>query len=112
MSYEEGTALAENIRKSLRMVIDPELGENLVDLGLIYDVAILEDGVVHVEMTTTTRGCPAAAYLKDAVEFAAWIVEGTKHVEVRLIYDPPWTPDMITADARTRLGFERTAASG
>ena len=110
MSDKPREGLEESVRQSLRMVIDPELGENVVDLGLIYKVAAVEAGVVHVEMTTTTAGCPAAAYLRDAVASAAWIVEGIQHVEVVLTYDPPWTPDMMNADARAHLGFARKAA--
>ncbi|CAH1662171.1 metal-sulfur cluster assembly factor [Chelatococcus asaccharovorans] len=110
MSDKPRESLAESVRQSLRMVIDPELGENVVDLGLIYEVSVVEVGVVHVEMTTTTAGCPAAAYLRDAVESAAGIVEGIERVEVGLTYDPPWTPEMMNADARAHLGFGRKAA--
>jgi metal-sulfur cluster biosynthetic enzyme len=110
MSDKPREGLAESVRQSLRMVIDPELGENVVDLGLIYKVEVVEAGVVQVEMTTTTAGCPAASYLREAVESAAWIVEGVQHVEVGLTYDPPWTPDMMNADARAHLGIARKAA--
>jgi metal-sulfur cluster biosynthetic enzyme len=86
------------------MVIDPELGENVVDLGLIYSIAVEDGGVAHLEMTTTTRGCPAAGYLKNAIESAARNVPGIHHVDVRLTYEPPWTPEMISEAARLHLG--------
>lgn len=101
---ENGTEeLRERILQSLRMVIDPELGENLVDLGLIYAIEIEEGKVVHIEMSTTTRGCPAAGYLRDAVHSAAWIVPGIEDVDVELTYDPPWTPDLISYAIRHKF---------
>ena len=104
---EKDEIFTAGVRQSLRMVIDPELGENVVDLGLVYAVTV-KDGVVGIEMTTTTRGCPATAYLKDAVQSAAWILPGVHHVEVKLTYEPPWTPEMMNDEARTHLGFART----
>jgi metal-sulfur cluster biosynthetic enzyme len=104
---EKDEIFTAGVRQSLRMVIDPELGENVVDLGLIYAITVKE-GVVGVEMTTTTRGCPATAYLKDAVQSAAWILPGVHHVEVKLTYEPPWAPEMMNDEARANLGFART----
>lgn len=95
----------EAVRRSLRLVIDPELGENVVDLGLIYAIDVSRDGIATIEMTTTTRGCPASAYLKDAVSSAARAVPGIRAAEVRMTYEPPWSPDMIGGEARRRLGF-------
>jgi metal-sulfur cluster biosynthetic enzyme len=94
--------LFDAVKQALGMVIDPELGENLVDLGLIYGISV-EDGVAHIEMTTTTRGCPATAYLTDAVRSAAWSVPGVHHVEVNLTYEPAWTPEMMNGAARASL---------
>ncbi|TIS55551.1 metal-sulfur cluster assembly factor [Mesorhizobium sp.] len=108
MSDEEVETLAAEVRESLRMVIDPELGENVVDLGLIYQVLVEHDGTAQIEMTTTTRACPATGYLKDAVQSAAWIVPGIHSVEVRLTYEPLWTPKMMNAEARHRLGLVET----
>lgn len=96
MTDPDTAALREAVLQSLRMVIDPELGENLVDLGLIYRLDITAGGRARIEMSTTTKGCPAAAYLKDAVQSAAWIVPGVEHVEVILSDDPPWTPALIS----------------
>lgn len=88
--------LGQAVLDSLRMVIDPELGENLVDLGLIYRVDVDHRGQARIEMTTTTKGCPAAAFLKDAVHSAVWIVPGIQQVEVLLTYEPPWSPDLMS----------------
>lgn len=104
--------LVEQVRTALRLVIDPELGENVIDLGLIYAVEVSADGIATVEMTTTTKGCPAAAYLRDAVNSAAWAVPGVHFADVRMTYEPPWSPDMIGGEARLRLGMaERSAGA-
>lgn len=103
MSGAGETALRDAVMASLRMVIDPELGENVVDLGLIYRLDIAEDGAAAIEMTTTTKGCPATAYLKEAVESAAWAVPGIAYADVRLTYEPPWSPDMMSPVAKQRF---------
>ncbi|MFC3722965.1 metal-sulfur cluster assembly factor [Neoaquamicrobium sediminum] len=90
------TTLADSVRDSLRAVIDPELGENVVDLGLIYFVAVDDRSTAHVVMTTTTRGCPAVGYLKDGVERAACAVPGVAAAEVAVTYEPPWSPDRMS----------------
>jgi metal-sulfur cluster biosynthetic enzyme len=95
--------LIEAIRSALAIVIDPELGESIIDLGLIYEIDVTEDGGVEILMTTTTRGCPATAYLKQAVADCAWAVPGVEFVEVNLTYDPPWSPAMMSPLASARL---------
>ncbi|HWM82209.1 MAG TPA: metal-sulfur cluster assembly factor [Pseudolabrys sp.] len=100
--------LAAIVKEALRVVIDPELGYNIVDLGLIYDVAVEDGGnggIAHVAMTTTTRGCPATSYLQNGAEDAAASVPGIASVDVTLTYDPPWTPEMMTDDAKQHLGI-------
>ncbi len=105
MTPEVAEAFAGQIREALRLVIDPELGYNIVDLGLVYDVAVEDGGVAKISMTTTTRGCPATGYLKDGARDAAWSVPTVEFVDVALTYDPPWTPDMMTPDAKQHLGI-------
>jgi metal-sulfur cluster biosynthetic enzyme len=95
MEDEEKEALIEAIRSALRMIIDPEIGRNIVDLGLIYDIAVEDGGIARIAMTTTMRGCPASDYLKDAVSNSVWYVPGVEYAEVRLTYEPPWTPEMM-----------------
>ena len=99
----EPNAVAAEVEQALWVVIDPELGENVIDLGLIYRIGV-EEGVARVEMTTTTRGCPAAAFLKNAVQSAVWSVPGVHYAEVKLTYEPEWSPAMMTESARRRLG--------
>jgi metal-sulfur cluster biosynthetic enzyme len=103
MRLQDKEALATTIRDALSIVIDPELGESLVDLGLIYEVAVGDDGIARISMTTTTPGCPATAFLMEAVEAAVLEVEGVQHVDLRLTYEPPWTPEMASEDARLRF---------
>lgn len=105
MTVEATDGLVDQIKEALRLVIDPELGDNIVELGLVYYVAVEEGGVAHIVMTTTTRGCPATSYLKDGARDSAWTVPGIECVDVALTYEPPWTPQRMTPDARLRLGI-------
>lgn len=111
MSDQEDETWAAGVRESLRVVIDPELGENVVDLGLIYQVSVGHDGTAYIEMTTTTRACPATGFLKEAVQAAAGIAPGIHNVEIRLTYEPPWTPKMMNVDAKRRLGLVETGSN-
>jgi metal-sulfur cluster biosynthetic enzyme len=96
--------LIGEIKEALRIVIDPELGENIVDLGFIYDVSV-EGGDVHITMTATTRGCPATDFLKDAVANSIARVAGVESVDVAMTFEPPWTPSRIEPAIRASLGF-------
>lgn len=96
--------LAERVREALRRVIDPEIGFNIVDIGLIYDIVIEEGGCARITMTTTTMGCPATDYLRDGAGEAAQNVEGVRGADVTLTYDPHWTPDMMSPVAKEYLG--------
>ncbi|WP_296712362.1 metal-sulfur cluster assembly factor [Rhodoblastus sp.] len=101
----EANDLAECVHEVLREVIDPEIGINIVDVGLVYDVSIDEAGIARITMTTTTKGCPATSYLKDGAREAARSVAGVQGVEVQITYDPPWTPGMMSDVANNLLGF-------
>ena len=94
MPLDDATKTAA-IRHALRGVIDPEIGLSVVDVGLIYSIRIGDDGTAIIDMTTTTRGCPATQYLVDAVRERALDTAVAGEVEVRLIYDPPWSPEMM-----------------
>jgi metal-sulfur cluster biosynthetic enzyme len=89
---------------ALRQVYDPEVGINVVDLGLIYGVAQHGD-CVHVEMTLTTPGCPLHDTIGQAVQRALARLPGVAHTQVELVWDPPWTPLMITDAGRRELGW-------
>ena len=87
---------------ALRNCYDPEIPVNIVDLGLVYNVAIDEDNV-KVRMTLTTMGCPAHAYLMHQVQTEIEKIPGVKKAEVEIVWDPPWTPDKMNPEARKRL---------
>ena len=90
---------------AISTVIDPEAGMNLVDLGLIYDVA-LDDDRVTITMTMTTPACPVGDYLVDAVRDAIAARYPTlASVEVVVTFDPPWTPDRMSDAARAKFGW-------
>ena len=103
-------ALIEQVRLALHQVIDPELGYNIVDLGLVYGITVEEGDHVHVSMTTTTRGCPATNYLMEGASNCAIAVDGVEEVAVELTYDPPWNPGMASRAAKQHLGIDERAA--
>ncbi|MGH7518368.1 MAG: metal-sulfur cluster assembly factor [Gemmatimonadales bacterium] len=94
----------ETIRKALRAVKDPELGLNIIDLGLVYDVEVNEAGQVHVRMTLTSPGCPAGGEIIQGVRDVAGEVEGVTDVEVELVWEPYWTPEKMDPRVRAFLG--------
>ncbi len=95
----------ERVMAALRGVSDPELGISIVDLGLIYDVR-LGDGRVDVEITLTSPGCPMSRLIaSDAEEAIRQALPGVD-VAVRVVWDPPWTADRLSADARRSLGYD------
>jgi metal-sulfur cluster biosynthetic enzyme len=92
-----------NIREALRQVIDPELGLNIVDLGLVYRVEI-EGARVRIVMTMTSPACPLGDYLKDLVDSTIRRqVPEVQNVDVVLVSEPPWNPDMMSDDGRRQL---------
>jgi len=97
---EQGTVL-----EALRDVYDPEIPVNVVDLGLIYTVEVA-DGDVHVEMTLTAPGCGMGPYIAQQAEWRIAEIEDVEDVQVDVVFDPPWTPDMITEDGKRLLGID------
>ncbi|HEY7250262.1 MAG TPA: metal-sulfur cluster assembly factor [Methylomirabilota bacterium] len=92
------TVSPEQVTEALREVFDPELGMSVVDLGLIYDVAI-DAARVRITMTLTTQGCPLHDSMTEWVRQAVGRVPGVEDVVVVIVFDPPWTPDRIRQDA-------------
>jgi len=95
----------DDVRAALRMVEDPEAGMSVLDLGLVYAIA-LEPGKVRVEMTMTSPACPASEFIVDeaAAAIRAAAPDGTD-VEVHLVWDPPWTPERMSAEAQEKFGW-------
>ena len=98
--------LAGHIARALSSVYDPEIPVDIYQLGLVYDVALNEANDARISMTLTTPGCPVAGSMPSMVEHAvATMVEGIGDVEVDLVWDPPWSPDMMSEAAQLELGF-------
>lgn len=95
---------AEVARKALRAVKDPELGLNIIDIGLVYDVAVSAEGQAHVRMTLTSPGCPAGTEIMDDVRQTLTNLDGVTGVEVELVWDPYWTPERMDPRIRAFLG--------
>ena len=89
----------------LRNCYDPEIPINVVDLGLIYDVKV-DDEVVRIKMTLTAPGCPMASFLADDVRTKVLAVDNVKDVIVDVVWEPPWTPAMMSPEAKANLGYE------
>lgn len=98
------TELEAIVAEALKQVIDPELGYNIVDLGLIYGIEV-KSGSAHIDLTTTTRGCPATDYIRNGVENSAASVDGISAVEVVMTYDPPWSPACMSPEAKAHFGI-------
>ena len=92
--------------EAMRDVYDPEIPVNIYDLGLIYNFTIGDVGNVNAEMSLTSPGCPVAGDLPGWVADAVAKVDGIGEVEVKLVWDPPWTPELMSEDAKLALGVE------
>ncbi len=96
--------IEEKVRTALRTVTDPELGINIVDLGLVYDVEV-EEGEAKVTMTLTSPGCPAGGQILGGAKDAAETVDGVEEAVVSLVWKPFWTPERIDPKVRAMMGF-------
>ncbi len=98
-------ALRENIFGALELVIDPELGIDIVNLGLVYQIDMDENGKVTVDMTLTAMGCPLAGTIVEQVKSALSEIPEVKETEVNIVWNPPWTKDKMTRYAKIALGI-------
>jgi len=98
-------AVRKKVIDVLRTIFDPEIPVNIYDLGLIYDVSVGPEGATHIKMTLTTPMCPVAEDLPPEVEFKARSVAGVSSVQLDLVWDPPWSPDMMSEAAKLELGM-------
>ena len=97
--------LVEAVVEALKSIYDPEIPVDIYELGLIYDVAISEDGDAVVTMTLTTPHCPVAESMPGEVELRVLSVPGIRDAEVKLVWDPPWDPSKMSDEARLELGM-------
>ncbi|MCQ2311546.1 MAG: metal-sulfur cluster assembly factor [Paludibacteraceae bacterium] len=94
----------EEVLRMLRTVFDPEIPVNVYDLGLIYKIDI-QDGVCNIDMTLTAPSCPAADFLMEDIRQKVGSVEGITEVNINLVFEPEWTKDMMSEEAKLELGF-------
>ena len=95
---------AEDVTEALRDVIDPELGLDFVELGLIYDVEV-DAGTVHVTYTLTSPGCRIGPQVSEQIEEFVGELDGVEDVQSTMTFSPPWTPERMSEDAKFALGF-------
>lgn len=95
--------LEKRIIEALKTVYDPEIPVDIYELGLIYEVNILEGGRVDIKMTLTSPMCPVAESLPMEVQQKVWEVDGVSEVSLNVVYDPPWNKDMMSEEARFAL---------
>ena len=94
----------EDVQDALTNVIDPELGLDFVELGLIYEIEI-EGGDVHVTFTLTAPGCPIGPEVSEQIEEFVSELDGVESVRSTMVFTPPWTPDRMSEDAKFALGY-------
>lgn len=95
----------EAIRRALRQVKDPEINLSVIDLGLIYDVELSDDGEVDIKMTLTSPGCPSGPEMLGDVDRVVRALDGVTDVNVELVWEPYWTPERIDPKVRSFLGY-------
>jgi metal-sulfur cluster biosynthetic enzyme len=95
----------DEVREALKQVIDPEIGINIVDLGLVYETTVNDDGKVDVVMTLTSPGCPLGPVIHAQVNQALGDLDGVTDIAVNIVWSPPWRPEMMSEDAKLELGY-------
>jgi metal-sulfur cluster biosynthetic enzyme len=104
MTASDALTKAQALRDALQEVIDPELGIDIVSLGLVYDIQVI-GARAFVTYTLTSIGCPMAGMIANAIELSGRRIEGIERVDAELVFDPPWSPDRLGEDARFALGL-------
>lgn len=95
----------DQVREALKSVVDPELGINIVDLGLVYDVQVTPQGDVDIQYTLTTMGCPIGPLIEDQMRAFLAAVPGIGEVRPEMVLRPAWSPEMMSEEAKAALGF-------
>jgi len=101
----EGPSTADDVREALKQVYDPELGLNIVDLGLVYDVQVDERGDVDIQYSLTTMGCPIGPMIEDQMRAFLAPLPGLGEVRPEFVIRPAWTPEMMSDEAKAALGI-------
>ena len=98
-------SIKDNVIKNLHTVYDPEIPVDIYELGLIYDLKVRSEGLVDIIMTLTSPNCPVAEILPEQVKKAAKKTKGVKDVNLKLVFEPPWNPDMMSEAAKVELNM-------
>lgn len=98
-------ALKENLMGALENVIDPELGIDIVNMGLVYDVDLNDEGLCTVTMTLTSMGCPLAGHIEQDIKYVLSDIPEIKDIYVNIVWDPPWGKDKMSRYAKIALGI-------
>ncbi len=105
MSQKSSENLLGSIKDALKGVMDPELGVSIVDLGLVYDMVVSKDGICLITMTLTTMGCPLFPVIEKDIENRLMEIPEVNEVKIELVFDPPWTPEKMSEEAKAQLGW-------
>lgn len=105
MTPDDKLALEEKTVEMLRTVFDPEIPVDIYSLGLIYKIDIDDDANLKVDMTLTAPNCPAADFIVDDARIKLESIKGLKSVDIRIVFEPEWTKDMMSEEAKLELGF-------
>lgn len=97
----------EEITEALKTVYDPEIGINIVDLGLVYRIAVEDSGLVDIDMTLTSPGCPLSHVIGGQVREALDGMPGVSDVKLNIVWSPPWNPTLMSEDAKMELGMDQ-----
>ena len=101
----EKIEIEEKIVEMIKTVYDPEIPVNIYDLGLIYRIEVKEDGSVDIDMTLTAPNCPAADFMMEDVRMKVEAIEGVASVNLNLVFEPEWSQDLMTEEAKLELGL-------
>jgi metal-sulfur cluster biosynthetic enzyme len=105
VSTNGGAPSEDQVLEALKSVIDPELGINIVDLGLVYEVDVAEDGDVDIQYTLTTMGCPIGPLIEDQMRAFLAPLDGIGEVRPEMVLRPAWNPEMMSEEAKAALGM-------
>ncbi len=105
MTQEEKLKIEEKIVEYLRTVVDPEIAVDIYSLGLVYKIDLADDGALNIDMTLTAPNCPMADFIMEDVHQKMNSIQGVTSVNVNLVYEPEWTKDMMSDEAKLELGF-------
>lgn len=105
MTPEEKLQIEEKVVEILRTVFDPEIPVDIYSLGLVYKIDLDDDANLHIDMTLTAPNCPAADFIVEDARIKLESIPGIKSVDVRIVFEPEWTKDMMSEEAKLDLGF-------